>query len=88
MRIGSVAHALLNKERGVTTRGESRRWQLTYPDRDDLPWEIDIVPCSKTAEVKARPRYESPDNLQLLCSHCNRHKGEKAMVDWKGARGW
>lgn len=26
---------------------------------------------------------DHPDNLQLLCSHCNRSKGNKTMAEWK-----
>ena len=32
---------------------------------------------------KSRHGTDHPDNLQLLCSHCNRSKGDSTMAEWK-----
>ena len=38
-----------------------------------------ILPCSKGGT-------DHPDNLQLLCSGCNRSKGDKTMPQWRAAQ--
>ena len=35
---------------------------------------------------KSRGGTDHPDNLQLLCSGCNRSKGGRTMAEWKAAR--
>ena len=35
---------------------------------------------------KSRGGTDHPDNLQLLCSGCNRSKGNKTMAEWKATQ--
>ena len=35
---------------------------------------------------KSRGGTDHPDNLQLLCSHCNRSKGRRTMAEWRAAQ--
>ncbi len=35
---------------------------------------------------RARGGTDHPDNLQLLCSYCNRSKGTKTMSEWRAAK--
>ena len=34
---------------------------------------------------RSRGGTDHPDNLQLLCSGCNRSKGDKTMAEWRAA---
>ena len=36
---------------------------------------------------KSRSGTDHPDNLQLLCSGCNRSKGNKTMAEWRATQG-
>ena len=49
------------------------------PDRSPMHQQIDTLPTL----VYSIDHYE---NLQLLCSHCNRSKGSKTMPEWRAAR--
>ncbi|MDE2699691.1 MAG: DNA methyltransferase [Gemmatimonadota bacterium] len=35
---------------------------------------------------RSRGGQDNPENLQLLCSHCNRSKGNKTMAEWRAAQ--
>ncbi|MXX30642.1 MAG: HNH endonuclease [Gammaproteobacteria bacterium] len=34
---------------------------------------------------RSRGGTDHPDNLQLLCSHCNRSKGGRTMAEWRAS---
>ena len=36
---------------------------------------------------RAKGGTDHPDNLQLLCSGCNRSKGSRTMAEWRAAQG-
>ena len=35
---------------------------------------------------KSKGGTDHSDNLQLLCSHCNRSKGSRTMAEWRAAQ--
>ncbi len=62
-------HRLYGEQEGICTGCETH-----FPFK---VMEVDhILPRSKGGT-------DHPDNLQLLCSHCNRSKGDRTMAEWK-----
>ena len=67
------AHRLYGEQEGVC-KGCDRHFPFKIMEVDH------ITP-------KARGGQDTVDNLQLLCSHCNRSKGAKTMAQWKADKG-
>lgn len=54
-------------------------------------WTGDNLPVLRVMDVdhimpRSKGGTDHPDNLQMLCSGCNRSKGGRTMAEWRAAQ--